>query len=315
MHAMMTPEQILEHARAAEAAGAHRFCMVTQGQGLSKKDFESILEGARLVAERDQPQALRVDRPHERQARAAAQGRRHPARAPQRGDRRELLRRGLHHRALRGPAAHDRRRARGRARDLRRRHPQPRRVARAAGGDGLRAGEDRPDQRADQHAQPAARHEVRRPRLHGPVGGGEVDRHLPADPPRRAVPPLRRPGREPRRPAPDGGEGRHQRRDDGQLPHHARLRARGRPRDVRGARPQRRPPGRQRREPAARQPLGLARRRHARHADRRADRQPGRRQLLEPRDPAAPGEEGQGAAAARRRAEPRPRGRAGGGAE
>ncbi len=35
MHAMMDPEQILEHARAAEAAGAHRFCMVTQGQGLS----------------------------------------------------------------------------------------------------------------------------------------------------------------------------------------------------------------------------------------------------------------------------------------
>src|SRR4051794_40288010 len=52
MHAMMEPEQILEHARAAEAAGAHRFCMVTQGQGLSKRDFEKILEGARLVAEK-----------------------------------------------------------------------------------------------------------------------------------------------------------------------------------------------------------------------------------------------------------------------
>jgi len=50
MHAMMTPEQILEHARAAEAAGAHRFCMVTQGQGLSKKDFQNVVEGARLVA-------------------------------------------------------------------------------------------------------------------------------------------------------------------------------------------------------------------------------------------------------------------------
>jgi biotin synthase len=50
MHAMMEPEQILEHAKAAEAAGAHRFCMVTQGQGLSKRDFEKILEGARLVA-------------------------------------------------------------------------------------------------------------------------------------------------------------------------------------------------------------------------------------------------------------------------
>jgi biotin synthase len=51
MHAMMEPEQMLEHARAAEAAGAHRFCMVTQGQGLSKRDFEKVLEGARLVAQ------------------------------------------------------------------------------------------------------------------------------------------------------------------------------------------------------------------------------------------------------------------------
>src|SRR5205085_7278930 len=37
MHPMMEPEQVLEHARAAEAAGAHRFCMVTQGQGLSRR--------------------------------------------------------------------------------------------------------------------------------------------------------------------------------------------------------------------------------------------------------------------------------------
>ncbi len=51
MHAMMEPDQILEHARAAEAAGAHRFCMVTQGQGLSKRDFDKVLAGARLVAE------------------------------------------------------------------------------------------------------------------------------------------------------------------------------------------------------------------------------------------------------------------------
>jgi len=51
MHALMEPEQVLEHARAAEAAGAHRFCMVTQGQGLSKRDFEKYLEGVRLVSE------------------------------------------------------------------------------------------------------------------------------------------------------------------------------------------------------------------------------------------------------------------------
>jgi biotin synthase len=51
LHAMMEPEQVLEHARAAEAAGAHRFCMVTQGQGLSRRDFEKYLEGVRLVVE------------------------------------------------------------------------------------------------------------------------------------------------------------------------------------------------------------------------------------------------------------------------
>ncbi|MGI8728209.1 MAG: biotin synthase BioB [Solirubrobacterales bacterium] len=51
MHAMLEPEQILEHAQAAEAAGAHRFCMVTQGQGLSKRDFLKIEEGAKLVSE------------------------------------------------------------------------------------------------------------------------------------------------------------------------------------------------------------------------------------------------------------------------
>jgi biotin synthase len=48
---MMSADEILQHAKAAEAAGAHRFCMVTQGQGLSKRDFEAIIEGARLVAE------------------------------------------------------------------------------------------------------------------------------------------------------------------------------------------------------------------------------------------------------------------------
>jgi len=50
MHPLMEPEQILAHALAAEAAGAHRFCMVTQGQGLSDREFNRILEGARLVA-------------------------------------------------------------------------------------------------------------------------------------------------------------------------------------------------------------------------------------------------------------------------
>ena len=64
MHAMMEPEQILEHARAAEAAGAHRFCMVTQGQGLSKRDFEKVLDGRAARRRAHEPQALRLDRPH-----------------------------------------------------------------------------------------------------------------------------------------------------------------------------------------------------------------------------------------------------------
>jgi biotin synthase len=51
MHSMMEPDQMLEHAKAAEAAGAHRFCMVTQGQGLSKRDFAKVIEGARLVSQ------------------------------------------------------------------------------------------------------------------------------------------------------------------------------------------------------------------------------------------------------------------------
>ena len=132
-----------------------------------------------------EPQALRVGRPHERRPREVAQGSRHPARPPQRRDRGVLLPRGLEHGPLRGPAAHHRRRPRGRPRDVRRRHPEPRRVARAARRDGVRARIDQPDVGSDQPAEPAPRHEVRRPRLHGSVGGREVDRDLPPDPARR----------------------------------------------------------------------------------------------------------------------------------
>ena len=75
------------------------------------------------------------------------------------------------------------------------------------------------------------------------------------------------------------------------------------PPDVRGARPERRAPGRQRREPAPRQPLGLARRRYAAHAARRADRLATGSELLEPGDTAPPQEEDVRAAAAGRGAE------------
>ncbi len=139
MHAMMEPEQILEHARAAQAAGAHRFCMVTQGQGLSRRDFEKVLEGARLVAEHtnlkrcvsvghlstERARALKeagIQRVHHNVETAAL-----------------LLPGGLDDGPLRGQAADDRGRARGGAGDLRGWHPQPWGDARATGGDGLRA--------------------------------------------------------------------------------------------------------------------------------------------------------------------------------
>ncbi|CAA9507273.1 MAG: Biotin synthase, partial [uncultured Solirubrobacteraceae bacterium] len=242
--------------------------------------------------------------------REGAQGRRHPARPPQRRDRRELLPRGLLDRPLRGPAAHDRLGARGGPGNLRRRHPEPRRERGAARRDGVRARVDRPDVGADQPAQPAPRDEVRRPRPHGPVGRGEVDRDLPAHPARGALPPVRRARGEPRRPPAARRQGRPERRDDGELPHDARLDARARSRPVRGPRAQRRPPRGQRREPAAGQPLGLARRRDARrgrgvprHA--RAGRGGGHRDPdVGPGDPAAVPEEEGGPGAPRRRAEP-----------
>ena len=169
-----------------------------------------------------------------------------------------------------------------------------------------------PDLGADQPAQPARRDQVRRPPADGPLGGRQVGRDLPPDHPRRPLPPLRRPGREPRRPAAAGGQGGAQRGDDGQLPDHARRRARGRPGDVRGAGPERRAPARQRRQPAPRQPLRLARGRDAGDADRRADRPPGRSQLLGPLDPAAGGQEDEEASALPAERHDRHRGAAGG---
>ena len=123
---------------------------------------------ARLRAH--EPEALRVDRPHVGRAREGAQGGRRPARAPQRRDGRELLPGGVEHGPLRGPDPDGRRGARGRPRDLRGRHPQPRRVARAARGDGLPARRAQPHLGPDQPAEPAPRHEVRRPRADGPAG-------------------------------------------------------------------------------------------------------------------------------------------------
>ncbi len=157
MHAMMSAEQILEHAKAAEAAGAHRFCMVTQGQGLSKRDFEAILDGARLVAEQTNLK------------RCASIGHMSVKRAQQLKD--AGIQR-VHHNVETArsyyPEVSSTVQYEGRLRTIEAvreagletcvgGHPQPRRVARAARRDGVRAGRDRPDLGPDQPAQPASR--------------------------------------------------------------------------------------------------------------------------------------------------------------
>ena len=255
---------MLEHARAAEAGGAHRFCMVTQGQGLSKRDFAKVVEGAKLVAE------------HTNLKRCASIGHMSAERAKQL---KEAGIQRVHHNVETSRSYYDEVattvKYEGRVRTIQAVSEAGLETCvggilnlgetpRAARRDGIRAGRARPDQRADQPAQPAAGHQVRRPRPDRSLGRGEVHRDLPHDPAGGAVPPLRRPGREPRRAAAARREGRPERRDDGQLPDDARLGARGRPRDVRGARAERRAPGRQRREPAARQPVRLARGRRPR---------------------------------------------------
>ena len=234
----------------------------------------------------DQPQALRLDRPHVRGTGDEAPRGGDPARPPQRRVGPLLLPGGLLDRALRGAAADDRGGQGGGAGDLRRRHPQPRRDPAAAGRDGLRALRAEPDLGADQPAQPAPGDQVRRAAPDGRDRGRQVGRDLPPDHPRGAVPALRRPGREPRRPAAARRQSRAERGDDGQLPHDPGGRARGRQGDVRGARPQRRPAARQRRQPAPRQPLGVARGRDSGDADGGARGPPGRGQLLGPVHPA-----------------------------
>ncbi len=250
-----------------------------------------------------QLEALRVDRPHLGRSRQASRRRRRAARPPQRRDRALLLPGGDDHGPLRGPHPHHRRGQGGGPGDLRRRHPQPWRVAPPAGRDGVRAGRDRPHLGAHQPAQPEVWDQVRRPAADGPVGGRQVGGDLPADPPGRPLPPLRWAGREPRRAAAPGGQGGPQRGDDGELPDHPGGRAGRRPRDVRGAGTERGATARQRRQPPARQPFRLARGRGAADPDGRARRQPGRGRLLGSIDP-APGGQEEEQAAARTRSRP-----------
>ena len=303
MHAMMTPEQILEHARAAEAAGAHRFCMVTQGQGLSKRDFENDPRGRPAGGRADQPQALRLDRAHVSVKRAQ-----------------QLKDAGIqrvHHNVETAESYYDEVsttvRYEGRLRTID--------AVREAGletcvGGILNLGESR-EQRVEMAFELAKIDPTSVPiNMLNPRPGtkfGDRDYMDPweavkwiaifrLDPPRRAVPALRRPRREPRRPAQlavkAGLNGvmmgnflttlGSEPEDDRAMFEELGLNVARQ--DDNGANP--RPDNRS----------GWLDGETPADAGRRADRQPGRRQLLEPGDPAAAREEGQGAAAPRRRA-------------
>ena len=264
LHAMMEPEQILEHAKAAEAAGAHRFCMVTQGQGLSKRDFEKVLEGARLVAE------------HTNLKRCASVGHMSVDRA------RALKDAGIqrvHHNVETAesyyPEVSSTVRYEGRLRTIQ--------AVEEAGletcvGGILNLGESRA-QRVEMAFELSKINPTSVPiNLLNPRPGTKFGDRDYMDPwevvkwiaifrlvlPGGAVPALRRARREPRRAAAAGGQGGAQRRDDGQLPDDAQRH----PADDRAMFTDlglniNRFDG-QRRQPAAGQPLGLAGRRDVR---------------------------------------------------
>ena len=276
MHAMMEPEQILEHARAAEAAGAHRFCMVTQGQGLSKRDFEKYLEGVRLVSEQTNLK------------RCASVGHISAERAKAL---REAGIQRVHHNVETAQSYYDEVtstvRYEGRLRTID--------AVREAGletcvGGILNLGETR-EQRVEMAFELAAIDPTSVPiNMLNPRPGTKFGDREYMDPWEAvkwiAIFRLILPdalfrlcgGRVENlaRAAAARRQGGHQRRDDGQLPDDARQRAGDRPRDVRGARAERRAPAGQRRQPAAGQPLGLARGRDpgrgARAARRRGER-------------------------------------------
>jgi biotin synthase len=263
MHAMMEPEQILEHARAAEAAGAHRFCMVTQGQGLSKRDFHKYLEGVRLVSEKTNlKRCASVGHISAERARAL----------------REAGIQRVHHNVETARSYYDEVtstvRYEGRLRTIE--------AVREAGletcvGGILNLGETR-EQRVEMAFELAAINPTSVPiNMLNPRPGTKFGDREYMDPWEavkwiaifRLILPealfrlcggrVENLGELQRLAVRAGING-----DDGQLPHHAGQRAGGRPRDVRGARPERRAPAGQRRQPATGQPLGLARGRNPR---------------------------------------------------
>ena len=239
---------MLEHARAAEAAGAHRFCMVAQGQGLSKRDFEKVLAGARLVAEHTNlKRCASIGHISAERAQGAARGG-HPARPPQRRVGRELLPRGLRDGPLRGAAC-------GRSRRSARRASRP---ASAASSTSAR----RREQRVEMAFELAAINPTSVPiNLLIPRAGTKFGERELMDPWEavkwvaifRLILPealFRLCGGRIENLGELGAARRArraQRRDDGQLPDRARRDPGGGPRDVRAARPEHRAPARQRR--------------------------------------------------------------------
>ena len=133
MHAMMEPEQILEHAKRGRGRRRPPLLHGHPGPGPLQARLREDPRGRQARRRADQPEALRLGRPHLPRPGQSARRGRHPARPPQRRDGALLLRRGHDHGPVRGPDPDDRRGPRGRPGDLRRRHPQPRRVARASG--------------------------------------------------------------------------------------------------------------------------------------------------------------------------------------
>jgi len=51
VYPMMSVDEILSHAKAAEEAGAHRFCIVTRGRSLTGADFDTALQATLRIAE------------------------------------------------------------------------------------------------------------------------------------------------------------------------------------------------------------------------------------------------------------------------
>ena len=191
-----------------------------------------LREGARRRAagrRAHQPQALRLDRPHARRRAPSAPGGRHPARAPQRRDGASPT----------TPRSRTTVRYEGRIRTIE--------AVKEAGletcvGGILNLGETR-EQRVEMAFELAEIDPTSVPiNLLNPRPGTKFGDRDYMDPweavkwvaifrlilPDGALPALRRARGEPRRAAAARGQGRRQRRDDGQLPHHARQRARAR---------------------------------------------------------------------------------------